>query len=123
MPNPALALAVVGLLAGPLVTLAQAQPAPITGTITLHACTAAPADFPVSANGVGAGGAVLHARVAAVAGSSRQFTFTIDTQAGDYRLSLHFKGDCGPMAWHGPARGLVGGGQTVALDGYAVRTR
>jgi hypothetical protein len=123
MPNRGLAVLVVGLLAGPLVTHAQAQPAPITGTITLHACTASPADFAVSASRIGAGGAVLHARVGRVSGSSRQFTFTIDTQAGDYVLNLHFKGACGPMMWNGPARGLVAGGETVALDGYAIRTR
>ena len=124
MPNRGLAVLVVGLLAGPLVTRAQAQPAPITGTITLHACTATPADFAVSVSGVGvgagAGGGVSHARIA---GSSRQFTFAVDTQAGDYVLHLHFKGACGPMVWKGPARGLVAGGQVVALDGYAVRTR
>ena len=120
MPNRGLAVLVVGLLAGPLVTPAQAQPAPVTGTITLHACTATPADFIVSASGVGPGGRVSQARIA---GSSRQFTFTIDTQAGDYVLNLHFKGECGPMLWNGPARGLVAGGETVAVDGYAVRTR
>jgi hypothetical protein len=117
-----LAVLVVGLLFGPLVTRAQAQPAPITGTITLHACTATPADFMLNARPVGSGAEVSHARVTGIAGSPR-FTFTIDTSAGDYVLNLRFTGACGPMAWNGPARGLVAGGETVALDGYAVRTR
>ena len=113
------------LLAGPFVNVAQAQESGITGTIALHGCLALPNDFVLKADTIGNGGGVSNARIEAVPGSSRQFTFNIaPLPAGElHLLRLHFNGRCGPVLWHGPAQGLVASGETVALDGYAARTR
>ena len=99
----------------------QAQELQITGTIALHGCLARPNEFVLKANTIGINGAVSNARIEAVPGSARQFTFSITAlQPGDIHfLELHFNGMCGPVFWQGPAEGLVQSGETVALDGYA----